>query len=229
MTNFPLTGKVKVTCIYKKKGNWSAGFHTGIDLVCSDKTVYATCNGKVTKVGYDADGYGNYIVIQDEFTGKFHWLCHLAEKSNKKVGEYVTRTDKVGIMGETGNATGEHVHFEIRNKSNKYGDVVSPADYMGIPNKLGTYNTKDYPTNCEGQRIYEDTDSVKDSNSKIYTLASATYLREKPTKNSDGVLYKENTTLYILERNVAHDQSGDWHKVKIRVNGKTGYMIDNFK
>ena len=32
-TNLPFTGRFKVTCEYGRKGNWAAGYHTGIDLV----------------------------------------------------------------------------------------------------------------------------------------------------------------------------------------------------
>ena len=47
-------------------------------------------------------------------------------------------------MGATGNVTGAHLHYEIRNASNKYGDDQNPATYMGIPNKVGTYESNDF-------------------------------------------------------------------------------------
>lgn len=47
-------------------------------------------------------------------------------------------------MGATGNVTGAHLHYEIRNASNKYGDDQNPAIYMGIPNKVGIYESDDY-------------------------------------------------------------------------------------
>ena len=37
-TNIPLTGNFLVTCEYKRKGNWAAGFHTGIDLYSNNNT-----------------------------------------------------------------------------------------------------------------------------------------------------------------------------------------------
>ena len=142
MTNIPLSGTFRVTCEFKKKGNWSAGFHTGIDLV-GDETIYSSCDGKVVRRGYDKS-YGNFIVVQNANDGKYHWFCHLS-KISKNTGSKVTRTTVLGIMGNTGNSTGKHLHFEIRNASNKYGDVVNPAEYMGIPNQVGTYNSNNYP------------------------------------------------------------------------------------
>ena len=67
-TNIPLTGAFRVTCEYKRKGNWAAGWHTGIDLV-GDEKIYSSCNGEVTKTGWDKS-YGNYIVsIRQVFCG----------------------------------------------------------------------------------------------------------------------------------------------------------------
>lgn len=143
MTNLPFTGRFKVTCEYGRAGNWAAGRHTGIDLVgLSSKTVYATCNGTVTRTGFD-NSYGNFVVIKDG-DGYYHWLCHLASIS-VSTGQKVTRVTKVGIMGSTGNSTGPHTHYEIRTPENKYGKDINPANYMGIPNKVGVYISSDYP------------------------------------------------------------------------------------
>lgn len=62
----------------------------------------------------------------------------------RKKGDIVSRVSLIGIMGATGNVTGTHLHYEIRNKSNKYGDDQNPATYMGIPNKVGTFESNDY-------------------------------------------------------------------------------------
>ena len=74
---------------------------------------------------------------------RFHWFCHL-QSISRKVGNRVNRASIIGIMGATGNVTGPHLHYEIRNASNKYGDDQNPADYMGIPNKVGVYESDNY-------------------------------------------------------------------------------------
>lgn len=217
-TNIPLTGEFKVTCEYKRKGNWAAGWHTGIDLVGND-TIYGTCDGTVTKIAFDKS-YGNYIVIKAP-DGKFHWFCHLS-KVTCQVGQKISRMSKIGVMGSSGNSTGKHLHFEIRNSSNQYADTFNPADYMRIPNKVGTYNTANYKI---------PTTIFNSSPGELKTLARNTNLHDKPTtQGSDAVLYLTNTTLYILEPGIAKSDGYTWDKVRIRTNGKEGYMINqNYK
>lgn len=95
MTNIPLTGQFRVTCEFHRKGNWAAGWHTGIDLV-GNETIYSSCNGIVTSRGYD-NSYGNYIVVRNDTDGKYHWFCHLAT-IKKYTGSKVTRSTVLGIM-----------------------------------------------------------------------------------------------------------------------------------
>ena len=138
-----LHGRFKVTCEYGRKGNWAKGSHSGIDLVgLSSKVVYATSDGTVSRTGFDKS-YGNFVVVKAT-DGYYHWFCHLASIS-VSTGQKVTRVSKVGIMGSTGNSTGPHTHYEIRTPENKYGKDINPAEYMGIPNKVGTYHSADYP------------------------------------------------------------------------------------
>lgn len=221
-TNIPLTGNFRVTCEYKRKGNWAAGWHTGIDMVCDSDKIYSSCDGEVTKTGWD-DSYGNFIVVKNSIDGKYHWFCHLS-KINVSKGTKVSRTNVIGIMGSTGNSTGKHLHFEIRNASNKYADNSNPADYMGIPNKVGSYNTANYQTNSNSNS------SNNSSAGELKTLARDTNLRSEPTTSADKVLYLANTTLYVLEPSYTQADGYTWDKVRIRVNGKEGYMINkNYK
>ena len=215
-TNIPLTGEFKVTCEYGRKGDWIAGYHTGVDMT-GDEKIYGTCNGKLVRKGFDKY-YGNYIVIKNLEDGRFHWLCHLS-KINLKVGDLVNRQTVVGIMGNTGNTTGKHLHFEIRKASDKYADDINPAVYMGIPNKVGNYNSQNY--------------QIKEKNKPeqvLKTLAQDTNLRAEPSILASKVLYLKDTTLYVLELNVTQADGYTWDKVKIRINGKEGYMINkNYK
>jgi hypothetical protein len=146
-TNLPFSGRFKITCEYGRKNTsslkWAKGSHPGIDMVgITSIKVYSTCDGKVTRIGYDKS-YGNFVVVKESKADRYHWFCHLKSIARKK-GDNVTRLSLIGIMGATGNVTGTHLHYEIRNASNKYGDDQNPANYMGVPNKVGLYESKDY-------------------------------------------------------------------------------------
>lgn len=220
-TKICFTGDFKVTCIYGKKGTaWKSGMHQGIDLVgITNKKVYSICNGVVERAGYDKGGFGNYVRIKENGTENRIYLAHL-EKIYVKVGQNVTYTTVVGLMGSTGNSTGPHTHIEIRQFKNGVAvKKLNPATYMGIPNKVGTYNSSDYQMNT--QTTQEPV---------LKTLARNTHLRTAPNTSSSATLYLANTTLYVLEAGVAQANGYIWDKVRIRTNGKEGYMINkNYK
>lgn len=145
-TKICFTGKFKETCEYGRKGNlWKSGYHGGTDLVGLDSdNVYSICNGTVERAGYDNGGFGNYVRIKEDGTENRIYLAHLS-KIYVKVGQRVTYTTVVGLMGETGNATGKHTHVEIREFQNGVAvRKLNASNYMGIPNKVGTYDSSNY-------------------------------------------------------------------------------------
>lgn len=73
-----------------------------------------------------------------------------------KIGNHVNRSTIIGIMGATGNVTGKHLHYEIRNKKILTAEsLINPAEYIGIPNLKGSYNSKDYQLNSKPTIKYE--------------------------------------------------------------------------
>lgn len=153
MTTLPFTGTITVTCCYGEKGTmWASGYHKGIDLTCHDKSIYSTCFGKVTSVGWDKSGWGQYVKVTDS-NGYVHIYAHMVKGSVKVTkGQAVTPTTVLGTMGATGNVTGPHLHYEVRDVA---GHVTDPCKYiLPIPNKRGTYRSSDY------ERIYSDWDDI---------------------------------------------------------------------
>lgn len=146
MSNLPIRGKFYVTATYGQIGPYWSNGHKGIDIVSDDIKILSTCDGVVRKVAYDSGGWGQYISIGDN-EGKRHIFCHLASGSvNVKEGQSVTKGTVIGMMGATGNVTGPHLHFQLQRGEK----VIDPTPYLGIPNKKGTYNTKDFEdgVNC---------------------------------------------------------------------------------
>ncbi len=155
MTNLPITGEFNVTATFGQKGKYWSSVHKGIDIVCSNRTIYATCDGVVRVVSFDEGGWGRYVTIKSD-DGTIHIFCHLVNESVEvKSGQRVNRLTKIGIMGSTGNSTGVHLHFQINNVN---GDAINPCDYLGIPNKIGKYNSKDYQIGGDNMKFNDEKD-----------------------------------------------------------------------
>ncbi len=86
-------------------------FHSGIDISAPTGTpVFASRAGTVTFAGWQT-GYGNLVIINH---GAYEtYYAHLS-KINVFVGLQVSKGDLIGRVGETGTATGPHLHFEVR-------------------------------------------------------------------------------------------------------------------
>lgn len=128
--------KCRLTNIYGKPNkNYSSGKHDGVDLVSDgDKTVLSISNGKVIRSGY-SEAWGNYIVIEMQ-DGRAVVYAHLSSRK-VIVGEYVTTGRPIGVMGNTGNSFGAHLHIEIQRQYYKAGRVDDICAFMGIKNITG--------------------------------------------------------------------------------------------
>jgi peptidoglycan hydrolase-like protein with peptidoglycan-binding domain len=88
-------------------------FHSGIDLLAlAGAPARAAGAGTVTFAGWDPGGYGNLVVI-DHANGASSWYAHLSRIDVTR-GARVPMATQVGLVGATGNATGPHLHFEVR-------------------------------------------------------------------------------------------------------------------
>jgi murein DD-endopeptidase MepM/ murein hydrolase activator NlpD len=88
-------------------------FHSGIDLLAAAGTpVRAAGTGTVTFASWSAGGYGNLVVIAHA-NGVSSWYAHLS-RIDVTTGAAATTATQVGLVGATGNATGPHLHFEVR-------------------------------------------------------------------------------------------------------------------
>lgn len=105
--------RIKVTSPFGMRkdpftGEWR--MHNGIDLYAENDEVYAMLAGTVKKVGYDSRS-GNYVILQHgEYTISY---CHLSAITVKE-NTPVLAGDVVGITGNTGRSTGEHLHVTCR-------------------------------------------------------------------------------------------------------------------
>jgi hypothetical protein len=106
--------------------------HEGQDTMAACGTpLVAARGGTVQYAGYQYAA-GNYIVIDGKGTGFDFMYAHLAEPSPLKTGEAVRTGQPIGIVGDTGDATACHLHFEIWTAPGWYegGSPIDPLPYL---------------------------------------------------------------------------------------------------
>ncbi len=87
--------------------------HQGQDVGANCGTPLGRCPaGKVVYRGTDGGGYGNYLVINVAGSKNAEVYAHLKRKAKVKQGDNVETGESIGQVGETGNASGCHLHFE---------------------------------------------------------------------------------------------------------------------
>lgn len=102
------------------------GFHPGIDLAAPTGTpVGAAAPGRVVFAGFDPGGYGKLVEVAHG-DGVVSMYAHLSAIA-VRLGRTVATGTRVGRVGATGEATGPHLHFEVRVR----GAAVDPAPALG--------------------------------------------------------------------------------------------------
>lgn len=98
--------------------------HGGIDLRAKEGTpLNSFTSGTVVEVGTN-DKAGNYIKVRDA-QGNVHSYLHL-KSINVKKGQIVGEDDNLGETGRSGNVSGAHLHYAIKDKN---GKVINPIEY----------------------------------------------------------------------------------------------------
>ncbi|MGN6276594.1 MAG: M23 family metallopeptidase [Solirubrobacterales bacterium] len=130
---FPVLGKHEFEMGAGRFGAPRAGHtHQGQDVAAACCTpLVAARGGKVQYAGYQSAA-GNYIVIDGRGTGFDFMYAHLAEPSPLHTGDPVRTGQPIGIVGDTGDATGCHLHFEMWTPPGWYegGEPIDPLPYL---------------------------------------------------------------------------------------------------
>jgi len=116
---FPLRGKHSYGDGY---GAPRAGHvHQGQDILADcGKRIVAARGGRVQYSGYQAGGAGYYIVIDGKSTGHDYVYMHLQRGQRANQGQRVRTGEQIGKVGDTGDASGCHLHFELWSKPGWY-------------------------------------------------------------------------------------------------------------
>lgn len=105
--------------------SYDSGVHPGIDIGGQEgNPIYATDSGVVVYAGWSSYGYG-YMIVIDHGNG---WQSAYAHLSAVGVGcgQSVYQGGHIGALGNTGNSSGPHLHFELSIN----GAKVNALDYM---------------------------------------------------------------------------------------------------
>jgi murein DD-endopeptidase MepM/ murein hydrolase activator NlpD len=129
---FPIRGAHDYGGPAARYGAGRAGHtHAGHDTFarCGTKLVAAR-GGRVIYSGYQGAA-GNYIVIQGAGSGFSYAYMHLREPSPFRKGDRVYTGQQIGMVGDTGDAQGCHLHFELwRGAWYGGGHTVDPLPYL---------------------------------------------------------------------------------------------------
>lgn len=99
--------------------------HAGIDIAVNEGTKFvAAMEGEVTFVSSEG-GYGNHVYIQNGDVITIYAHC---QTIYVKQGDKISQGEQIGEVGSTGNATGPHLHFEVRRENR----VVNPEYIMNF-------------------------------------------------------------------------------------------------
>ncbi len=112
---WPVPCSTRVTSRYGNRSDPFTGetrYHSGIDIDGfnnAGQPIIAAASGTVITASYDG-GYGNYVIIDHGDTSTVYAHCSGLAVS---AGDYVSQGQTVGYLGDSGRATGVHLHFEV--------------------------------------------------------------------------------------------------------------------
>jgi uncharacterized protein YgiM (DUF1202 family) len=191
------TNYVAISKDYKK------GSHYGIDLGWSTKNggknqpIYATDDGKV--IYHQTQTSGGKVIHIKHDNGYVTEYAHLDTWVVKK-GDKVKMGQKIGTMGKSGNASGEHLHLGVYKGSkinyNKPSGWVDPKKYL--------YTTQDQKVGATTAKKYD----IKEFPIKKVIAQPTLNVRKKPqllSKKVDSLPYKEEVEVVKT--------SGSWSKI----------------
>lgn len=106
--------------------------HNGIDLLTPNSTlIYAVDGGVVAQTGFEAGGFGNYVLLRHPWGESIY--AHL-ESAGVSAGQAVARGQYIGKSDNSGGSTGPHLHFAIRinsyQRTDGWGGFSDPLPYL---------------------------------------------------------------------------------------------------
>lgn len=119
-------------------GQFGYTFHNGLDIAAKVGTpIYAAAAGTVKDIK-SGGPYGKHVFIEHDLNGQ-KWTTVYAHmhKIEVKQGQALLQGEGIGQIGNTGNSSGPHLHFEVHKGKYKYssssaGNTVNPMDVAEV-------------------------------------------------------------------------------------------------
>ena len=199
----PTTSKVITSNFGRRWGR----MHKGIDVkVYIGDTIRSAFSGKVRIVKYEANGYGNYVVIR-HYNGLETIYGHMS-KHLVKENQIVKAGEPIGLGGNTGRSTGSHLHFETR----LCGVALNPALMFDFRNQdvtgdtymfhRDTYENESVLANKargksagDDEAVAEETSSGKSRKQSSASSSDIRYHKVKRGETLSSIAKKRGTTI----------------------------------
>lgn len=128
---WPVPSSNRITSDY----GWRSGpifggseFHKGIDIGASGGAAIVAADNGVVLLSYYSSSFGNTVVV-NHGSGIMTLYAHMSSRA-VSAGQTVARGQTLGGVGSTGWSTGNHLHFQVTNKSDIYNGYVDPNIYL---------------------------------------------------------------------------------------------------
>lgn len=116
-----------ITASYGQKGRlWSSGYHTGVDYAFPEGTPVISNVSGIAYVNTKGAAYGTHVTVVDD-NGYSFLFAHLS-RADVSNGQAVSKGVQLGLSGSTGNVSGPHLHYEVRDPDNR---TINPGSYVG--------------------------------------------------------------------------------------------------
>lgn len=193
--------------------------HKGIDLGWrtdeEQNKVFANCYGVVAYTedglgrGEGASGWGNYVLIKHP-NGMYSRYAHLQKGLWVSVGQEVNENTVLGIMGDSGNVTARHLHFEVQTSAS-CNDRIDPTPYLN-------------------KAIWENSPQPTPTGDKLYKVINGPLLLLNEGKASIGEYPTGTIVKYIRDGYNLQYQGRTYHYyyVEVTTDGKQGYMASEY-
>ena len=208
----PVRGNYQVTFDYDGHIQYQAEhpeieYHGGVDFYSDNRNIYASDNGIVDKIGYDAKGYGNYIKLKHSWG--YSLYCHLITLPTFPIGFEIIEGLVIGTMGSTGNSTGTHVHFETRDLGNV---VFNPELWFEDENVVA-------------EPIVENVtvDPIISSEGKIRVICDMARVRIIPGKTGKILCDVYNGSEFTATGNKENADGLTWREITVWIAENDGY------